>query len=157
MLAVFSLNYGAEKIFDELSEEDKQAFQNEYGETTRHSIHGDFVGDPALALKIFKRIELRRIIENEQINRMDKILARLEHLSQNIEKMQTFNEKCDVHVGGYALLQVNDTTLLEDACTDKLQEQLNAGWRILAVCVQPDGRRPDYILGRYNAGKDGTK
>lgn len=26
--------------------------------------------------------------------------------------------------------------------------ELDAGWRILAVCPQPDQRRPDYILGR---------
>lgn len=40
--------------------------------------------------------------------------------------------------------------LLEDACTDQLQGALNSGWRIISACPQPDQRRPDYILGRFN-------
>lgn len=34
--------------------------------------------------------------------------------------------------------------------TDVLQEQIAKGWRIIAACPQPDQRRPDYILGRFN-------
>jgi len=39
----------------------------------------------------------------------------------------------------------------EDYCTERLQDDLDSGWKILAICVQPDGRRPDYILGRVDA------
>ena len=42
-------------------------------------------------------------------------------------------------------------SMKEDVCTDVLQQELNNGWRIIAICVQADQRRPDYILGRYNA------
>ena len=42
---------------------------------------------------------------------------------------------------------VDETLLMEDACTNALQENLDNGWRIIAVCPQPQ-RRPDYILGR---------
>lgn len=61
-----------------------------------------------------------------------------------------FNQKCNVHVGGGLIAQFNEVELLENGCTDVLQDRLNAGWRIIAACVQPDQRRPDYILGRYN-------
>lgn len=67
---------------------------------------------------------------------------------------QQFNEKVNVHVGGGLIVTYNDLKLMEDSCTDVLQNELNDGWRIIAVCVQPDSRRPDYILGRYNPSKD---
>lgn len=60
----------------------------------------------------------------------------------------SFNEKCEVHVGGFALLSIDSVMLCEDCCTDRLQGHLNEGWRILSVNVQPDQRRSDYILGR---------
>lgn len=53
-----------------------------------------------------------------------------------------------VAVPGLGLLQVNKVHLMEDACTDALQEMLEDGWRILAVCPANDTRRPTYILGR---------
>lgn len=62
----------------------------------------------------------------------------------------TFNERTNVHIGGGLLASYNELLLRENVCTDALQGNLNDGWRIIAVCVQPDQRRPDYILGRYN-------
>ena len=69
-----------------------------------------------------------------------------------VDKMKenTFNSKTNVHVGGGLITTYNDLLLKEDICTDALQSDLNNGWRIIAVCNQPDQRRPDYILGRYN-------
>jgi hypothetical protein len=62
----------------------------------------------------------------------------------------SLNEKVNVHVPGAALMFINRTMLLEDGCSDALQNYLNDGWRIVAACPQPDSRRPDYILGRYD-------
>ena len=62
----------------------------------------------------------------------------------------TYNNRCEVHIAGQALSLYNETELMEDACTDALQDKLNNGYRIIAACPQPDQRRPDYILGRYN-------
>ncbi len=62
-----------------------------------------------------------------------------------------YNTKCEVHMPGQALSLYNEVLLLEDACTDELQTNLQSGWRIIAACPQPDQRRPDYILGRYNS------
>lgn len=61
-----------------------------------------------------------------------------------------FNQKCEVHMPGAALSTYNETMLLEDSCTDRLQDALGAGWRIIAACPQPNQHRPDYILGRFN-------
>lgn len=49
--------------------------------------------------------------------------------------------------GGVALTNIARVTWLEDCCTQHLQKQLEAGWRIIAVCPPNDARRPTYILG----------
>ena len=64
---------------------------------------------------------------------------------------------CEVHMPGQALSMYNDMKLLEDSCSDAVQEALNEGWRIIAACPQPDQRRPDYILGRFDPKHDGER
>ncbi|CAB4168789.1 hypothetical protein UFOVP580_43 [uncultured Caudovirales phage] len=59
-----------------------------------------------------------------------------------------FNDKVNVSVPSNALLNIHTVKVLENACTEVLQEEINSGWTILAICPQPDQRRPDYILGR---------
>lgn len=66
----------------------------------------------------------------------------------------TYNNTCEVHMPGHSLSLYNEMLLLEDACTDVLQGSLNSGWRIVAACHQPDQRRPDYIMGRFNPDYD---
>lgn len=61
-----------------------------------------------------------------------------------------FNEKVGVPQPGLGLNQYNSLMMCEDICTDRLQQYLDDGWRIIAVCPQPDSRRPDYILGIYD-------
>lgn len=56
-----------------------------------------------------------------------------------------------VHIPNIGLLAMNEVKVLDDACTDSLQEALDEGWSILAVCPPNAQRRPDYILGRANA------
>ena len=60
-----------------------------------------------------------------------------------------FNNVTQCEAPGPGLMDIQETMLMEDACTDGLQENLANGWRILAVCPQPK-RRPDYVLGRPN-------
>ncbi len=60
------------------------------------------------------------------------------------------NNRCEIHMPGQALLTYNETMLLENSCQDQVQIALDAGWRVIAACPQPDGRRPDWILGRFN-------
>ncbi|PTX14412.1 hypothetical protein C8N40_11177 [Pontibacter mucosus] len=86
------------------------------------------------------------------------LLTRFEETAKKIKDAERlFNEKCQVHIGGNMLLNINELMLKEDSCTDALQSELNNGWRIISVCVQPDGRRPDYVLGRYNPTKDASE
>lgn len=63
-----------------------------------------------------------------------------------------FNDRVHVHVPGLGLMAVQQVEVRPDHCTEALQKDLDAGWRILAVCPQPDQRRPDYILGRTDKG-----
>tara|TARA_R110002124_G_C8974430_1_gene515633 strand:+ start:16538 stop:17110 length:573 start_codon:yes stop_codon:yes gene_type:complete len=60
------------------------------------------------------------------------------------------NHHVEVHMPNHAMAFYNEVMLLGDACSDNLQMQLTNGWRILAACPQPDQRRPDYILARFN-------
>lgn len=82
------------------------------------------------------------------------ILHRVEAITEKLEQMKgggsQFNERCDVHMPGNALMSFNVTMLMENSCTDELQAQMDKGWRIIAACPQPDQRRPDYILGRFD-------
>lgn len=70
------------------------------------------------------------------------------------EIQNTYNNKCDVHMPGNMLASYNEVMLIEDSCSDVLQTHLTSGWRMIAACPQPDQRRPDYILGRYNPNKE---
>lgn len=66
----------------------------------------------------------------------------------------TYNNKCEVHMPGNLMASFNEVQLLEDACSDVLQTSLTSGWSLIAACPQPNQRRPDYILGRFNANKE---
>lgn len=82
---------------------------------------------------------------------VDSMVAKLEQLSS---AYGNFNGRCDVHMPGNLLLQFNRILLLEDQCSDSLQEALDKGWRIISAQPQPDQRRPDYIMGRYDPSYD---
>lgn len=66
----------------------------------------------------------------------------------NTEQRAPFNHKVNVSVPGNGLLEIDEVTYRTDYCSDMLANDLIEGWRIVAVCPQPDQRRPDYILGR---------
>ena len=51
------------------------------------------------------------------------------------------------HLPNLGLLEVKYVTWLEDSCTENLQDHLDKGWKIIAVCPPNGARRPDYILG----------
>ncbi len=58
----------------------------------------------------------------------------------------------NVHIPNVGLLAMDQVTVIENVCTDTLQDHLDRGWRILCVCPPNSCRRPDYILGRV--GRD---
>lgn len=59
-----------------------------------------------------------------------------------------FNQLVNVVVPDIGVMRIDRCKLVEDCCTDRLNDHLRDGWRILAICPQPDQRRPDYVLGR---------
>lgn len=58
-----------------------------------------------------------------------------------------------IHIPSIGLMLIDEVDWLEDACTQQVQDHLNDGWRILAVCPPNAQRRPDYIFGRTGAKK----
>lgn len=62
-----------------------------------------------------------------------------------------------IHIPNVGLLEMDEVTWEEDACTERLQEQLNAGWRMIAVCPPNGTRRPTYILGRSRRVGDANR
>jgi hypothetical protein len=91
------------------------------------------------------------IKEYPEYDMQNSILHKLLQLESKLVSFNAetqFNYKVGVHISDLGLLAVKQATWLEDACTEELQKYLDEGWRILAVCPQPDKRRPDYILGR---------
>lgn len=92
-----------------------------------------------LRVMVSGQLNIERVISNSST-------ASLERFGQRNTTIE--NTRCNVAVAGLGLLTVNMVQVENDCCTDRLQGLLNDGWRILAVCVQPDQRRPDYVLGR---------
>lgn len=86
------------------------------------------------------------------IDRLDKLQRKIEQLKYSQE--QELNERCSVHVPGFSLLEIKQAIVIEDCCTVELNRHLARGWQILAVCPQPDQRRPDYVLGHKSANVD---
>lgn len=77
-------------------------------------------------------------------------LENVEPDTRKLDKVALEAKGCavQIHVPDLVLMTINEVQVLEDACTDLLQGQLDLGWRILAVCPPNAARRPDYVLGR---------
>lgn len=86
--------------------------------------------------KAIESLSIIKIIEHKSI---DQIQARARSV---------INQRVNVAVPGFGLMAIRTVKVEVDLCTERLQEQLDLGWQILAICVQPDQRRPDYVLGK---------
>ncbi len=53
-----------------------------------------------------------------------------------------------VHLPGNELMRITEVFVEEDCCTERLQEHLTGGFRIIAVIPRAGQRRPDYVLGK---------
>lgn len=71
-----------------------------------------------------------------------------------MEQIALGGKVMSIHVPNIGLIAFNEVAVLEDACTYDLQDRLDTGWRICAVCSPNGQRRPDYILGRFNPNKN---
>lgn len=85
------------------------------------------------------------------VEAITEVAAKLERFAGSVPDINSqYNDKVEVYTPGMGLMLFNRVMLLQDACSDALQTELDNGWRIIAACPQPDQRRPDYILGRYD-------
>jgi hypothetical protein len=98
-------------------------------------------------------------VKSESFVADDQYMKTLDRIEKLASKMEVFanstgpgeyNEKVEVYTPGMGLMLFNRVMLAEDACSDQLQTHLDEGWKIIAACPQPNQRRPDYILGRYD-------
>lgn len=87
------------------------------------------------------------MVQNQILEVMKKQVDSIAGIGFNKTSGQHFNERCNVPVSDTFLHKVNQTMVLYDCCSDRLQEQIKKGWRIISVTPQPDQRRPDYVLG----------
>lgn len=118
--------------------------------------YGDYAGDLREISLACPRVVPHIKLKNAELDAtaFEHIMGTLAKLAEKVHNIpalpneRAYNEKVNVHVPGLGLLLLDEVEVLYDCCTTKLQDNLDAGWRILAACPQPDQRRPDYIMAR---------
>lgn len=111
---------------------------------------------PKLKFKVRGMIQTSHSQMLNMVEQMKDIESKLTNALSNFNESIEFNQRCDVHIGNIGLLNINQLGYAVDKCTEELQNIISTGWRILAVCPQPDQRRPDYVLGRFNPEDSNT-
>ena len=106
--------------------------------------------------QIFKYCQLKSIISvNEEIQfeniDLDLLAAKIATSLIGKTGSNLFNNRLEVHQPNMPLFTYNDYIYELDCCSERLQEHIDDGYRVVAICPQPDQRRPDYVLGRYIA------
>lgn len=79
------------------------------------------------------------------------ILTMMNEMSKKLDSHPGFQKNMTLKIEqshDVFLSRVNEVQVFPDFCTDELRRELDAGWRIIAVCHQKSSRRPDYIMGR---------
>jgi hypothetical protein len=100
--------------------------------------------DKLFGTQVWKFLEIISVLEN---SREEYTLAEYASSANEVKNPGVYNEICNVAVGG-STIHITNVKVFTDLCTEELQTKLDEGWRIVAVCVQPNQRRPDYILGK---------
>jgi hypothetical protein len=102
-------------------------------------------------LRVIARLGLTvRLAEDSNVDTMlTKLQDRVCTLEAQWRKEEhQFSDRVQICIPDSPLLYIDEVTYLEDACTNNVQNYLDDGWRILAVCPPNAQRRPDYIFGR---------
>lgn len=109
--------------------------------------------------KIYQYIKIKSIIDVDvetSVNfiNLDLLAEKISNSLISKTGSNLFNNRLEVHQPNMPLFTYNDYTYITDCCTEKLQTDfIDQGYRVVAICPQPDQRRPDYILGRYMDSK----
>jgi len=143
-------DYKKELSWKEYCEQNEKNFKEYYYIKTENSI----VLTEQQYKVVFKITEVVALVEQDIVKHevninlddladkvMNKVIKNAKHL---------FNSKLEVHQPNMPLFQYNKYQVLVDCCTEDLQNKyIDNGWRVVCVCPQPDQRRPDYIIGKY--------
>ena len=93
------------------------------------------------------------LLDDFHMDKLDAVCSKLQYsrikgLRYNSTRGDVVNKTItQIHVANLGLFDIKKLALFEDACTDNINEQLKAGWRIIAVIPANNTRRPTYILG----------
>lgn len=96
------------------------------------------------------------LMKTELKDRLAGLARALGTKASDIDEGEKYRYGADVviHMANFTLMGIKFVKVMEDACTDDLQEALNHGWVILAICPPNSQRRPDYVLGRTDAAPE---
>lgn len=152
----FNGNFGQwEKFSKEECEELRAVIPTLPEEIPQYGPHGTHIlTDDAIEIvaKHSLSFELSRESTSKSIGTMlVKLQDRINELGGRLESSAELIRRgacVQIHIPDLVLLGFNEVTVLDDCCTDVVQDHLNEGWRIIAVCPPNAARRPDYILGR---------
>lgn len=109
---------------------------------------GDLESIAAVGIPFQVKAEAQHTFLTYLLDELKKLQHGITGLSAKYETVQAKNPSgIVVHIPNHELYNVRECKVMENCCTDMLNAQLNHNWRILAICPQPNQRRPDYILG----------
>lgn len=63
------------------------------------------------------------------------------------QQKETIQHITQIHIANLGLFAIERLLLLEDACTNEVNEMIGGDWKIIAVIPANDARRPTFILG----------
>ena len=141
-------NYGETAKWSELNDEVK------YAKYYQYDLGNGILLKEQEYIQVFKYVEVLSILDQDTIKHevnidlnelsdkiMNKVINNAKHL---------FNSKLEVHQPNMPLFQYNQYQVIVDECTEDLQNNyIDKGWRVVCICPQPDQRRPDYIVAKY--------
>lgn len=146
MLAVIEMHYTTDGLIKAMTPEQRQLLRDEVpglclseeGKTHMHS-HGTFLADLSTAGPLLIELGLQFAVKRSHS---------CYRVSGAPSGGVTSVTNTQLAIPNLLLLEVDEVSVIEDACTDQLQGRLDEGWRILAACPPAAARRPDYVLGR---------
>lgn len=138
MTVLVEFNWCADGDFKALTSEQWLAAKSALPQLNLPEKQTDFIW---LSGKVF-------LLEDEQFEFLKSLPV--QHEIKNMRKLKLqkpVNSEYHIHVPSFGMMSIRRVQVMEDACTDQLQRELDEGWRILCICPPLDQRRPDYILG----------
>ena len=119
----------------------------------------DYYGQPLIVghdgLEMLAALNIDASIDKEKLGEATMLTKMVEKYAagMTLPEAAVKGALVQLHIPNIGLMLIDEVDWLEDACTQQVQDHLNDGWRIIAVCPPNAQRRPDYIFGRTGAKK----